>query len=840
MGYAEEQAKQMGTTVSEMKRKYSERRERVLAKKKDLRTGTSTRDDGQTSEAFTKPISEQVSKAPSKKSSSRSTSKPDSSTTPEPTHAKETTPTQNSTPSLPSSFSDRVKFGGGVSVDPTKVEKTIDVIKDSQGNVVGYYDKSRQETVGSSGEQTISEEELIKEQAYRTSRKRDEEIRVAKEKQRNASEVQAIEKKKGLERIQQIITKQKEILRTQTQREGATKLIPAIKQVGLGVATSVVGTVLFSTQLFSKPLATAKALGQGAISLGQKAITGQPLLSESVVQTIKQEPFFAAGFIAGEVLTAKGTEAFIKEAGAFAKKTYIRTGSEFVEPKKVFDPKVVSGESKFPTTRSTKDSIRQFEEADNIVQTSGSSKIKGGESGVGGWASQQGLQDPGIYVTPKGLGSPHFLGIEKEATKTAYTLNPFKTKLFNPIATVTEFQTKGVGYLPRRVVAKPGFKAVREFQEAQAGSGRAFITRRSEIGQGEILAGVNPEAQALKKTLSDPKELRGVDMFAKGTTELEAVIPSKQKFIYKPESFMGKIKGFDRYTTFEGELVAIRKAELVYDKPSVKTSFLDETRPLSSKQIQKESYSLSKLKSDVKYKNPYSELKTVSKGSYTSSTTSKTSSNGLSSSETRASSYAPSSTFKPYSSESTPKLSTTSYIPGSSSKPRPSKPYPSKPYPFKPHPSKPHPSKPHPSKPHPSKPIYTPNYGTSYSKIIPKEKKPILLKPKVKKKNKDKLFVQVRKKGKWETIAVAKGMTQAMRIGTSKVGTTASASMRVLTSQGSVAKLSKQFSSDFRISTKERGVLIERKERRIKSRGELQEITLKGIRSSKSKSQWRM
>lgn len=46
---------------------------------------------------------------------------------------------------------------------------------------------------------------------------------------------------------------------------------------------------------------------------------------------------------------------------------------------------------------------------------------------------------------------------------------------------------------------------------------------------------------------------------------LEAVIPVNQKFGYNPQTSMGRIKGFDYYTKYQGEVVAIRDASLIVD-----------------------------------------------------------------------------------------------------------------------------------------------------------------------------------------------------------------------------------------------------------------------------------
>jgi hypothetical protein len=124
----------------------------------------------------------------------------------------------------------------------------------------------------------------------------------------------------------------------------------------------------------------------------------------------------------------------------------------------------------------------------------------------------------------------------------------------------------GVETYPREVVSKAGFKAVQEFQEFQAGSGKAFISKRSEIGQGEI---ARQSFTATDDFAEGSFNIKKGDVLREaGTSEIEAVIPSGQKFAYIPESTIGKLKGFDQYTKFNGRNVAIRDTILLTDDAS--------------------------------------------------------------------------------------------------------------------------------------------------------------------------------------------------------------------------------------------------------------------------------
>jgi hypothetical protein len=401
--------------------------------------------------------------------------------------------------------------------------------------------------------------------------------------------LQIVEKKTGLEGLQQSLTSSRQKLRTDTQRNaGTSTLLSAGSQFGLGIASSAIGTALFAKEIITKPVQTTKALGGVALGFGKKLLSGDLRVSESVAQTIKQEPFFAGGFISGELLTAKGSGAVFDSAGKLAKNVYIKTGSEFIKPESVFSPRVLSGKENLPTVKGVDESLNLFKESKGVVQTSSPQKITGTEAGIGKKAST-GFEDSGIYVTPKGQGSPYFLGIEAGEKTSKYTLNPFKTKMFSSIPTVTEFKSTGVELIPRSVVAKPGFTAVQDFFETQSGSGKVFITKRSELGQGNLARQFNPETKALEA----------------GTSELEAIVPYKQQFSFSTDSFAGKVKGFDSYTTFGGDLVAIRRADLVTNKVS---SVVDSSkaRIISGSTISKETSSLSSLQEGVSYKTPFS------------------------------------------------------------------------------------------------------------------------------------------------------------------------------------------------------------------------------------------
>lgn len=259
-------------------------------------------------------------------------------------------------------------------------------------------------------------------------------------------------------------------------------------------------------------------------------------------ETVIQRPFSFAGSIYGGVLGGKILDATIVKT----KDAYVATGSKYTPPQEVFNEQVLAGEQRFPYSQGTPDALQQFQEGGGVVVHSGPSKVAGDTAGAGG-AAKAGLEDPGIYGTPKGQGSPHFLKIDETGYKKV-TLNPLTwiEGLFKQ-PTVTEFKTKGVTTQPPEVLAKPGFGATAEFfAEEGSKTGQGYITKRSMIGQGEVSGAGIPDPIARR-----------------GTSEVEAVIPEGAKFQYEePTTFLGKIKGYEEYTEYAGRNIPIRKAKL--------------------------------------------------------------------------------------------------------------------------------------------------------------------------------------------------------------------------------------------------------------------------------------
>ncbi len=112
---------------------------------------------------------------------------------------------------------------------------------------------------------------------------------------------------------------------------------------------------------------------------------------------------------------------------------------------------------------------------------------------------------------------------------------------------------------------------------------------------------------------------------------------------------------------------------------------------------------------------------------------------------------------------------------------------------------------------------------------------PIPLKKPLKIKEKGMFTVEVRKKGVFQSIGIRSTEEEALNLAESRVKTTASASFRILEQGSPITELEAE-EKIFYPSKKERGVFIQRREKRISTPGEKQEITYQGIMSNKFKS----
>jgi hypothetical protein len=630
----------------------------------------------------------------------------------------------------------------------------------------------------------------------------------------------------------------------------ASALLYGGKSLAFGVASGFVQI----PKAVLNPIDTGKGLfGAGkAFVANPVGFTGE-ILSDAYRSPVSFIGEVGGGFVFG---------AAASKAARAGTNAYVKIGATEVPAAEVFSPQVLKQGKEFPLSSGIDDSLKQFNtrtpSGQIIVSTASPSPLKGTVAGPG----RKGglpvpLEDPVIFVTPKGQGSPAFLGLKQS---TGYTLNPINA-LRPSIPTVTEFAVKSVDRQPQSALLKPGFYGSKEFLESQAGSQKAFITKRSELGQGSIprqqfAASVDFESPIARTVVRDGTIMRkqttikaGDILREAGTTELEAGIPSGSVFAYNSKGFLSRIKGFDMYTTYEGRAVAIRRAELVAAKGQARV-FPDSVKLISSQKVSKEYYSFTRSNPrlvSIPFRSPASsDFVSSSSGSYVFSPLKGSSSTimdarGASSMVSGGSSrtipgritsrgvvsvpyYRPISS--PNSGLSSGGGSGSSFggSDGSSVIPDTSNPGSSV-----------------------SPPGSSVSFGASGKSIakgfssirIPEILSDVKL-PSSRVVRKKKGFkVEVRRTGRF-SIASPDVFSEedALSFGREKVGTTAAASFRLVSFDSDPTKTFRQnraSQSDFYQSTREKGVFIEKASRRIKSAGEIREITFKGINSNRKK-----
>jgi len=290
----------------------------------------------------------------------------------------------------------------------------------------------------------------------------------------------------------------------------------------------------------------------------------------------RRRPVRFVGELYGTSLAFRLGGKVIKKGIEVGKEQYIKVGAEYIPPEKLFAPEVLKGKAQLPMAKSIAEAMKEFKTT--TVVTAGRQKIPSPA-----WAGRKGavgLEDPGIYVTPKGKGSPYFLRAGEKATP-EYKITPTPIKSIKEafqIPTVTEFRVAGVTRYPRRVITRPGFDPLIKYFERIGPREKAYITKRFEIGAGEIprqyfkVTEEFPLPMKAMTVIRAGKRIRlregevvkpGDIVLEAGTRELEAIVPVGTQFQYKPTTTLGKIKGFEYYTKYKGEVVALRKAELL-------------------------------------------------------------------------------------------------------------------------------------------------------------------------------------------------------------------------------------------------------------------------------------
>lgn len=603
----------------------------------------------------------------------------------------------------------------------------------------------------------------------------------------------------------------KEQLLTQNNQKADVKknVITSGKVVGLIGASVIVGGikgVKSGVNFFIRPDKTIQGLSDTATllvtnpkELGRQIKTDflKNPVSFSTEQAVSISTINKVPVVAKNLYVSKGAYA----GSVFGKDINIYPTNRKVAVENVLDVSSLETPS-YTQSKGIKESVSAFEETKGLVQTSSSAKITGNKVEVVGGKGALGLEDTGIYVNPKGRGSGAPLGVGNGG---GYSLNP--TKLVDNIfgvPTITEFQTKGVVRYPRSVINTEGFSGVNAFGESISSSGVAIITKRSELAFGEV------------KPKTYYNEKLGMSKIETGSAELEAVIPVGSQFVEV---------GNNKFTTYKGRAVKIRKTE-VLSKPIIETSKLkviDASKIMSEQNSFVASYKGGKIPQSVIY--PYQKYNSVS-----SPVDNRMSiASDISSPRVESPSLIDSSNLK-----------TTSSVVTITPSPVPS-PTPSK---------KRGGSSPIIPPVTPSPIIYTPSNSVTTPSVIkyPISKVPIVTRYPVSVVPKKIIYpskgnmrvkgfdVYVRKQGKFKRINKgALSREEAINFGAVRVGNTASATFKIKVSElaGTETFKQKGFMRDF---YSKNNMFIEKRERRIKSSGELTEITFKGIQTNKMKS----
>jgi hypothetical protein len=248
------------------------------------------------------------------------------------------------------------------------------------------------------------------------------------------------------------------------------------------------------------------------------------------------------------------------------------------------------------------------------VVTASPQPIKGLEAGVGKKASG-GLEDPGIYVAPKGDASLKFLRITddlKEYFKGnfKFSLNPLDfLKVTRP--TITEFRVPNVVRYPRDVVKTPGFDEVARYgKDVLSPTGVAVITKRSEIGMGAL----SKQKFAVPKGTLNPWTgqiyKKKTSILEAGTKEAEGVLPLGTRFFYfQPKKGLAKLKGYKEFFSFKGRNVPILKGKTV---SSADVSEIKRLQRAGAKEISYDNFVKQKSISDeFLYSTPSSKTRSL-------------------------------------------------------------------------------------------------------------------------------------------------------------------------------------------------------------------------------------
>ncbi len=575
---------------------------------------------------------------------------------------------------------------------------------------------------------------------------------------------------------------------------------------------------------------------------------GIKLQTDTVATTVPLVAEIATDLAIGTIATK--SVKFVRQVGS---DVAVATTSKYVKPTKVFSTQVLDEGKTFPTYSSTQEHVEEFFSAntggrkvsphtrtninlnkgqtgDYIIKTpeyiATEVKVKGyltkdkftvstaspqpisGNIAGAGKSGEFLLQDPGIYTTTKGHGSPYFLGVDQPQS--------YKLSLIPDTAptrpTISEFNVQGLGKVPKNVLEVPGFRATADYAEKEfAEKGFVYTSKRSQIGRGEIKRQQFVVEESFKSPFTGEEIPKGTLLWEAGTTEGEHIIPLSSKFI--PSDQMGK-KVQREFTTYKGRVVGIEKYDVI--PPSQMTP---EMAAQAQKAAIKEStgrkayYELSDSSSKPKtIQTSYSFFNKPSSSTVSvhSSSTITAPAGSVSYVLPRPTSYTPTNSYS-----RTP----TSYNTGSSSGGG---------------------SSGGGSSGGGSSYGGSSGGGSSYGGSFSTRETSITPAPPAvfhrgtnKQKKTYEVFVKVR--GNWVSIGTRNTRKAAVALGKQRVATSAAASFKVVDVSKKESISTFDIGSSFRSSLTTPGVFVEKRHRRIKSSGELRDITYKGITASRLK-----
>lgn len=243
--------------------------------------------------------------------------------------------------------------------------------------------------------------------------------------------------------------------------------VESFAEFGAGAVTSGIGTLQFGKMVFTQPPSETIVQSIGGVFMLPKKFP-------KIVETVKQEPYFSAGFVSGELIQAKGIG--VAQKGVLKIGDIYRTKGLAELPKeKIIAPEYFKGQG-FPTIRKGEragEFIREFQaflpeetrpagfhaapkpfEKQTIVQT-GTSEL------------------PGLYIAPR--LSPYFLRVT-EGEKKLFTFSPLGETLRPTVMRVTPEDVKLVPQVSPMDVPQPGKRTqIKKFFQEEAELGKAYV-----------------------------------------------------------------------------------------------------------------------------------------------------------------------------------------------------------------------------------------------------------------------------------------------------------------------------------------------------------------------------